>query len=392
MTRSDKKQMNRKPATKKRGRHSVGGIFITLAAVLILAAAVVVCGFFLLRYRKYGEIDVRASIELAGKADNLSYHVYGDGFLQCSGKGLTHFDKSGVLWEENFEMSHPLIDVCDGYAAVADIKQSDVYIYDNSGLVKRISSAHDILDVEIAPTGIFALITNDGDCNYIELKSVSDGDLFNVKSIFSSSGYLTDIALSPDGMRLAAAFIYVSQGNLESRVLFYDFNANDTDSMLVAGFNQYTDTLLTMVEYMGNDVICAVGDNAVSFYNFKAEPELICEYLDLEWEIQSLDINDKHILFVVKDDTGEHGYKIKAFNTSGKLVADVGFDFAYSKAVLAGRNALLYSGNDFQLLSFAGVKRFSHSTDSRIAGILAFDGENNLLIATMDVADIIKLK
>jgi len=225
---TDQKKLTIKEQARKRQRRR---ILITLTVVVVIAVAVVVGGYFLATYRQFGDYSVRSTIELKGSADNLSYHAYSGGFLQCSSNGLTYFTRDEIIWDEEFEMSHPLIDVCKDYIAVADMKQSDVYIYDRSGLVGRISTQHDILDVEIASDGTVALSTNDGDSNFIELKDVQGNERINAKFNFSSSGYLQDITLSEDGQRLAAAFIYVSQGALESKVLFYDFSKNDTDDM-----------------------------------------------------------------------------------------------------------------------------------------------------------------
>lgn len=382
-----KETIREKARQRKRKRITVVAI-----AVMVIAAIVIVGGYFLITYRQYSDYSVRSDVDLKGASDNLSYHLYGKGFLQCSSNGVTYFTRDEIVWDETFEMGHPLIDVCGDYVAVADMKQKDIYIYDMNGLVNRISTTHDILDVEISADGKVALSTNDGDSNYIELKNIDGESLINVKSIFSSSGYLKDITLSEDGDRLAAAFIYVSQGTLESKVLFYDFSKPNTDDMLVAGFSQYSGTVLTTVEFMQGNVVCAVGDNALTFYRFSSVPSIIHEDLELEWEIQSMTYDNRHLLFIIRDESGENNYRAQAFDASGEMVADVGFDLAYSRAALAGRNILLYSQTDCQIYSFKGVKRFSGSFGDRISYMLSEGGADSLLLATVGSVRLIRLK
>ena len=364
---------------------------IIIAVIVLMIAIIVVGGYLLYTYRSYSGFTVVSETQLSGTSDNLSYRSFSDGYLQCSNTGLIFFDTDGIIWDESFSMARPLIDTCGKYVAVADMRQNDVYLYDRSGFVGRISSSHEIMDVEISESGIIALSTNDTDCSYIELKDIDGNDLINVKRVFSSSGYLADIALSPNGTRLAASFIYISQGSLESRVLFYDFSNESSDDMLVGGFGHYKDTIITDVEFLGSTTVCAVGDNALTFYSFGGEPSIISEELDLEWEIQSISFSNGRILITAKDPEGANNYRAYVYNNEGKQIASVGFDFAYSRAYLAGNNVMLHSTTDCQLISFRGLKRFSGTFGGRISYLLPISSSRYIL-ATSENVQFIKLK
>ena len=368
-------------------------IIITVAAVLVIAAVIVGTIFFI-RYRTYNSYSVSSSIDLGVSSDNLSLHKFGDGYIQCTGDGIIYFDSKHVLWSENFEMSQPVLDICGDYIAVADMKQSDIYIYDKSGLYRRISSKHEIIDVEISSAGMVALATNDNDANFIELKDKEGNDIINAKSVFSASGYLTDITLAPDGKTLAAAFNYVSQGMLESKVLFYDFSGDKFgEDMLVGGFNQYEDTLLTNVEFLGSNTVCAVGDNALSFYSYSGSPSVRYEELDIDWEIQSLHFTDNYVMIIIRDNTGDHTYRAKVYSASGEVVAEVGFDFTYNKAAIAGKNILLYStsSSSCRLYAFSGIERFAGSFSEPSDFILP-NGSRNFILTGPGKTSFIQLR
>lgn len=385
---SEQKLSNIKQKAQKRKRLRAT---IIIAVIVLMIAIIVVGGYMLYTYKSYSNFTVVSETPLSGASDNLSYRSFDEGYLQCSNTGLIFFDPDGIIWDEPLSMARPLVDTCGKYAAVADMRQTDVYLYDRSGLAGRISSSHEIMDVEISDSGVIALATNDTDCSYIELKDIEGNDLINVKRVFSSSGYLADITLSPDGTRLAASFIYISQGSLESRVLFYDFSNESSDDMLVGGFSQYKDTIITDVEFLGSNVVCALGDNALTFYSFSTEPSIISEELDLEWEIQSVSFSSGRALITAKDPEGANNYRAYVYNSEGKQLASLGFDFAYSRAFLAGNNVLLYSSTDCQLISFKGLKRFSGTFGGRISYLLPITSSRYIL-ATSEKVQFIRLK
>ena len=380
---------------KKRAKHRKRiKIFIAIAAIILVAAVVVVGGYYLINLKTYSTYETTSENQLGGAADNLSIRNYGDGYLQCSNNGAVYFTKDEVIWDNSFDMDNPIIDICGNYAVIADTSQKEAYLYDKSGLVGKISTTHEIIDAEVSENGIIALSTNDSSCNYIELKDSTGNELINVKSVFSSSGYLQDIALSKDGNHLVAAFTYITEGSLLSKVLFYDFSQGETDNMLIAGFSQYTDTVLTDVEFLETDVVCAVGDNALTFYKFSDQPSIISEELSLEWELQTVSFEDNKLLLVAKDPTNENNYRAYVYNSSGSQLASCGFDFAYSHARLSGSNILLYSTSDFQLFSFKGAKRFSGSFSTRITYMFPISGifPTQFMVATSDNIQFIRLK
>ena len=161
--------------------------------------------------------------------------------------------------------------------------------------------------------------------------------------------------------------------------------------MLVGGFSHYKDTIITDVEFLGSGTVCAVGDNALTFYSFSAEPSIISEELDLEWEIQTISFGSGRLLLVAKDPEGANNYRAYAYNNEGKQVANIGFDFAYSRAFLAGNNILLHSSTDCQLISFKGLKRFSGTFGGRISYLLPISSSKYIL-ATSESVKFINLK
>ena len=383
-------QGNRRWAEKRRRKRK--RIIAVSAAVLVVV--VVGGGLLFQHFRKYNGYRVTATLDIANADENTIYKAFGRGFVKCADDGITYFDRNGsIIWSENFEMSMPIMDVCGNYIAVADMKQNDIYLYDTSGFVNRATVGRSITDVEVSKKGTVACATSEGNANYIELLDKYGVELINARSVFSASGYLMDITMASDGNRLAAAFCYISSGTVASKVVFYDFSKEGAGNECIVGtFDQYENTVITNVEFMHDRVVCAVGNDAITFYKFRGEPVIASEQLGLTWEIQSLMFSDDYVGMVIEDADGENAYKLKAYNSSGGEVMDVGFDYAYSHAALAGRNVLLYTNSSCRIYSFSGVRRFDYVFSDYIEVIASRGNGHELILGTQGATELIRLK
>lgn len=382
---SSRSTSNRRYSVKKRKKRRI------LIAILVALAIVLVVGgiWAFLRFHTFDSYKVKANLDIANSDERTNYVSFKGGYIKCAGDGITCFDKKGVIWAETFEMTQPLIDTCESYVAVADLKGSDIYIYNESGQVNRFSLSHPIVDIEVSEQGVVAAATNDGASNFIEVLDKEGKELITAKSVFSSSGYLMDITLSEDGSTLAAAFVYVSEGTLESKVVFYDFKG---EGEISGGFNQYSDTLVTNVEFLNPSTVCAVGDNAITIYKVKSKPEIAYEELGLPYEIQSVFFDTNRVGMIVEEENSDTSYTVKVFNASGKELADFGIDFPYNHVAFSGRNVMLHSVNDCEIYSFAGIRKFAYSFDERIEALLPCGSGRDYIYATANNTEFIRIK
>lgn len=364
-------------------------IILTIAAVVLLTASAWVYFYF----RTFDKISVITSLDLANPDEQTIIVPYNRGYMRCSCEGVTYFDKKGILWAESFEMTQPVTACCGTYFAAADMKAKDVYLYDTSGLCNRITMGHSIIDLEVSEQGVIAAATNESDSNFIEVVDRDGNELVTAKSVFSSSGYLTDIALSNDGSKLVALYVYVSEGTLESKAVFYDFsNGNGGEDMVVGGFNQYQGTILTSAKFMAGGKVCVAGDNALTIYDFRGTPSIVAEDLNLDVQIQNLFFDEKHIGMIAADEMSEHSYVLKIYNLRGKETLNKGFDFAFNKAAFTGGGVVIYSANDLEMFSFAGVQKCSITLDERIMAICTCGNERDLVYGSAVDTEFIRLK
>ena len=361
--------------------------------VCLIAAALLIVGCFLFsRLVVFDSYKTVSSLELSNSGDLSEYMSFGNGYVKITENGITYFNGKGIIWSETYSMTQPVYDVCRGYIAVADIKQNEVYIFDKEGLVGVVSTEYSIIDIEVSKAGVIAAATDDDDANYIEVYDKSGNELLTARSVFSTSGYLTDISLSSDGTKLAAAFINVDLQDIVSRVVFYDFSQGSEDSdVVVGGFNQYTDTVLTNVEFLDGDRVAAIGDNALTIYDFSGTPEIIYEDLELEWTIDSIFLSGKYIGFITDDSTGTYNYAYCVYNRSGEVVAEGGFDLSYTKAQFYGKYIMVNSSNACYIYDFSAKIRFSCAFEENIEAVYPA-GIAGLIYATASATNFIRLK
>ena len=370
------RRTSKKTRTRKKQKRQKSP-FRLLIVIVLLVAAVTVGIILLVKYQTFSGYRIDSMIPLSNSEENTQYYVFGNSYLKCAGDGVTYFNERGIQWNEYYSMLLPVVDISGEYAAVADMGQRNVYLYDKSGYVSRINLSHNITDVEVSDAGMVAVSSNDGNFNYIEIRDKNGNEIMTEKSVFSSRGFLMDLALSADGSRLAAVFTSIEKGTLRSRVIFYDLSGDGGSSDIIVGtFDQYESVMLTTIRFMEDDTVCAVGDTALSIYEFKDAPELVYEDLQIPWTIQSLFFQDDHIGMVTEDPEGESRYQIKVYDLTGNLQLDIGTDFAFIGADFAGSNVYLYSYTECLMYSFAGVEKLNCPFEMHIEALKSTDGRH----------------
>ncbi len=373
--RRTRRNINRKP------------IIITMLIFIITVAMVVGIVLFI-KYRTFSGYTTETTLDISNSENAVRYYKYADGYLKCSSNGVTYFDESRIIWSESASMIQPVVDICENYIAVADTSKKSVFIYDKAGLVNEIVLNYNVTDVEISKLGVVAVSSSDGDISYLQIFDKSGNEIMVQKSLLSSQGYLMDIALSDSGTKLAAIFVTVTQGTLDSKVVFYDLSGEEP---VTSTFDQYESVLLANVHFLANNIISVVGDTAMSIYTFAESPELVYENLEFAGEIRSLFYSDKYIGMLVEDSESDNSYDIKVFDNTGNMQFEMGVEKAYSHIAFAGSNVLMYSDSECEMYSFAGICKFTYRFEETVSALMSANGRD-FVYATSGETNIIRLQ
>lgn len=89
--------------------------------------------------------------------------------------------------------------------------------------------------------GVTAAVVEDSSACYIFYFKKDGEELgINIKMLLSGDGYPVDIALSPDGKQIVMSVMYMKNGTLKNKVVFYDFSeiGKNVNNRFIGGFEE----------------------------------------------------------------------------------------------------------------------------------------------------------
>jgi hypothetical protein len=366
-----------------------------MRVIIILAmVAVVLLGCFIYqKTRTFSKYKVISSVDIQNGEDS-DYLKYGDLLVKYSVDGISYIDGNKTVWNQAFEMKDPLIDSCGEYVAIADENGTEIYLFDEDGLVNTIDASYPIIRLEVASQGVVAAILEDSNTNYIELMDKDGEQLVASKTNLASNGYPLDFSISEDGTKMVVSYLYVSGGVMQSKVLFYNFSdvgQNEVDRM-VGGFNQYASTIVPEVSFLTNDTAVAIGDNMFTIYSMKQKPEIIYE-TEFTDEIKQLFTSEDYVGFVFYNTDEQHSeqYKICVYNLKGKIVMSEYVNEVYDNIKLVGKNILTYNEKQCMLMTFSGKQKFEYDFKEDVVEILPISAKSYLFVTNNEIQRV-KLK
>jgi len=363
---------------------------IVIALILLV---VIVSTYVYEKTRVFKKIRVISTVEIQNGFGS-KFTSYGDMLIKYSEDGASYIDRKQAIWNQAFEMKTPIVDICGDYVVVAEQGGTEIYLFDEDGLVIKTESKFPIVKVEVAKQGVVAMILEDARTNYIELIDKEGNQLVTSKTDLASNGYPLEFSLSDDGTKLAVSYLYVSGGVMQSKVLFYNFSdvgQNEVDRM-VGGFNQYSSTVVPTVEFLDNDECVCIGDNIITLYSMKQKPSIAFEE-EITEEIEKVCYSSSYVGLVLKNTDTQHSEKNKVvvYNKKGKEVMSEYIDDLYDEVKIVDDCIFTYNKNDFKVLTFKGKERFKHSFNEDVVDIIPISLRTYYVI-TNDKVKCVKLK
>ena len=358
-------------AEQKKQRRRIRNILVGL----LFAGLVILIGTFLFRrFATYNSYAVVWQKDLS-EGSLVSYEPFGTGFLKVSRDGVTCVNGRGtVQWVDTYEMKSPQASVSGTYAIIADSKGNEVRIYGPEGKLGQAATILPLTRADIAGTGVAAVIEEDASASYIKYLNRDGSEMdITIKSILSGDGYPTDLALSPDGQRLMVSFAYLNGGDMQSRVVFYDFSeiGKNIPNRLVGGFDEpFSDSLVADVHYMDGTWSFAAGTSGLYFFSSRnlTSPELVKEVPETD-EIRSLFYSGNYVGVVLDNTETEEHYRLEVYKADGTQVMKKYFDETFLTASLDGDCVFLFSSGQGAIYNLSGVRKFSGRLDFAVSAM-----------------------
>lgn len=304
------------------------------------------------------------------RGDNTSvyYQMMDRGMLRYSKDGVAMANKSGeVIWNQTYEMASPVLARNDAYVAIGDLGANDIYIFDEYGQVGRVTTDVPIQELQISRQGVTAVILSDADSNYINLYDRKGTALGSIKASLENTGYPLAIGLSPDATKLVASYLSLDGGNVQTRVVFYDFSQIEGDHVTDT---QMMEGLYPKVVFISDTRVALYGENGFALFALGSDVSQI-QTTEFEDEITSVFEGDQRMGFVFRNQDENGKYRMELYDMAGRKNTTVWFDFDYDTLAADDDEIILYNEQEIMIYQYDGRLRFKTALDSTISGVMA---------------------
>lgn len=358
---------------------------IRFLILLLLIGALAAGWFYHQRSYQYMTFETAWQMDL-NEGSLVGYEKFGNNVLKYTKDGASYIDNKGkIIWSESYEMKTPVVSVNGDYAAIADRQGNGIYICSVDGRQGQATTVLPISRVSVSGTGVVAAVLEDSTASYITFFKKDGSSLdITVKTKMSGDGYPLDISLSGDGTQLMCSFVYLLNGEMKNRVVFYDFSevGKNVPNRLVGGFDDpFQDSMVPGVTYMGEPYSCAFSGNGLTFFSSKnlASPELV-KQIPIEEEIQSVFHSDEYAAVIVKNTTGEYMNRLDVYRKDGTFVMSREFTYEYTQADIDDDLIFLYNEDSCKVFNMEGVEKLYASFDFPVSRIRKGRFPNTLVL------------
>ncbi len=328
----------------------------------------------------------------------VKFAYFGENMIKYTKDGATYIDASGKnIWTQSYEMKSPIINVNGDYVIIADQQGNDIYICNTTGCTGVAKTQLPITKAAVSAKGVTAAVVEDSTASYI-FYFKKDGDELgiNIKMLLSGDGYPVDLALSPDGQQIVMSVMYMTNGALKNKVVFYDFSeiGKNVNNRFVGGFEEeFDDKMVARVRYLNDETVCAFSDKGLTFISVKdVIPDVNVISVPVEEEIESICYSDKYAAVVVDNPSG-NPYRLDVYTTDGKQKTSFDFDYDYTGVEIDGEKIMLYNEESCRVYNMDGNLKFNGQMDFAVSCVRDSKKHvNSLIVAGGEVMKELKLK
>lgn len=366
--------------------------------MICIASVIVAVGIFILLIngyinKRYTEYEVLNESQRQD-ADAEKY-ISGDGeFIKYSKDGISGVSMSGkVLWTGSYEMSNPVVVTQGQYILVADIGGKDAVIYNGKHEASELSVDYEIKQADVSGQGLVALLLEDTSSDMINIYNPYDVSSKLLVKIPTNvdDGYTVCMAISPDGTSVSASYICVVDGEVESRVVFYNFSDVGKNSDCIVGAKNYRDSLVTDIHFLSDDQVVLFSNRGFYVWKGMKQPKQIIQK-KVRRNIRSVLYNKNNIGIVLETGSRKTPYQMNIYNLKGSKVSAFNFAEDYNDICLSGNEILFRSAKECGVFRLNGVLRFHATVEEGVDYFFRSSKRNRYYLFNDTTIQEIKLK
>lgn len=363
-------EVNREDFDKKLRAHRRKVAVLVISILLLLSAAAIVT-YIYYENKVYDTYDMISSTERSDTSATDFTEFQGK-LLKCTNDGAVYTDLAGnLIWNQTYEMDHPLVQMRGNYVAIYELNGTQVYILDTINLQGSIRTTMPIQKVSIAAQGTVAILMENEGTSYLQLFDKTGVQLASGELHVQNSGYPLDIALSENGEKLAVSMLDINDGSVKTVIAFYNFGIVGQNSIdkIVSSY-AYTDMVIPQIRYLSEDTMVAFGDNRVILFTGAQKPAE-AKSIELKEEVKSIFYDDAHF-GMIYDAAGGKNHRLEYYDLSGKQLLNINFDTDYTKVdILANGELCILGENSCEIFNTRGICKFRYDFEKHIYQILS---------------------
>lgn len=370
----------------------------TLVVCLVLILIVIVGVYFGIRLTlKYNDI-VTVWEKPASEMSLFTSLPYADGVMKYNNDGMSFYNEDGELkWTKTYEMRKPKPSVCGEYIVMADIGYNSLVICNRDGFQGSAYSPLPISSVSISREGRVAAVVEDDMANRILFfdKTGAKSDS-NFQTLMNKTGYPMSAALSPDGKMLMVSYVYMEQGMMNNKLIFYDYHDSQVGAnQTVGGFQKYGDTLFARVAFLDDRRAVAFGDGRIVFFSLKnrLKPEETAE-VKFSDTIERVFYDDEGV-YVVTSQPENNAWRVTCYAKDG--TAKYAYRSTFLPDYVGMTNGTLYYHDSSTLVVYGKVLgkmklRFQGNFKVNVRSVVNLGKDNAFMILSDTKLMRVKLK
>ena len=349
---------------------------IVLYMVLFVFVVVtVVCSRHLITYENlyYLVKDIgAANITAQSMADSVSYPVsdsmdfatYRGGLVIAGSDEITVLSASGKqTFSENVSLSDSEVRTSDPYFLVFGRGEHDFSVYNAFVCVQKTGTEYPVYDACMARNGAYAVLTRSDEHKSVVLWY--DADL-SKRIAVKRNGYITAMALSPDGSVLATLELNMEGGAYTTKLSFTKQDGSEK-------YAYVEDTLVLSAAFLADDRLAVISEDSLLVY--RTDGTLVSETRFGNGQLLLSDMRDGYVAILVSSESHLSQYKLYVFDRNGKE------EYHTSPNLKGSAKELLLSGRDVYIRMNDRILRLSKQGEEETSAEGYRDAQTMLLLS-----------
>ncbi len=367
-------------------------------ALFVFVIVTVISNHSLITYENlyYLAKDIGASTLTAqSEAERLSYPIsatdadfasFRGGLVSVGSEVVTVMSGSGrKTLSVNVEYAAPQVRASDKYFVTFDRGAPSFAVYNSFVQVYKEITDFPVYDAAVADNGVFAILTRSRD--YTSDVVVYDDDM---KPIFIAhrTGYVTGLAIAPDGSGLGVVSIEEENGVFVTKISLIRIGSHITEESVTV-----TDATGSIAAFTTNDRLAVLLSDRLMV--FKLDATITAEVMLDGREAILGNISDGHIALLTRDTTDLSVEYLTTFDHNGRREAELVLTEEHLIRTSGGADAMAFGGDTLYVLAgdtlmWMGSDRLTITATATVSrdtmAILPMDGKT-VMVCTPAYAD-----